>query len=76
MFLLVAVHFHDQRVLAQHQLAAAVRGGDKSLLDTLIAEGAVDAAREARLAVRCDAACGPVDWAVPVVYARDPGSTL
>jgi Uncharacterized protein conserved in bacteria len=35
-----------------------------------------DAAREARLAVRCDAACGPVDWAVPVVYARDPGSAL
>jgi len=35
-----------------------------------------DAAREARLAVRCDAACGPLDWAVPVVYARDPGSTL
>ena len=35
-----------------------------------------DAAREARLAVRCDASCGPVDWAVPVVYARDPGATL
>ena len=35
-----------------------------------------DAAREARLAVRCDAACGPVDWAVPVVYARDPGAVL
>ena len=35
-----------------------------------------DAAREARLAVRCDAACGPVDWAVPVVYARDPASAL
>jgi len=35
-----------------------------------------DAAREARLAVRCDAACGPVDWAVPVVYARDPGAAL
>lgn len=35
-----------------------------------------DAAREARLAVRRDAACGPLDWAVPVVYARDPGSTL
>ncbi len=35
-----------------------------------------DAAREARLAVRCDAACGPLDWAVPVVYARDPGAVL
>lgn len=35
-----------------------------------------DAAREARLAVRCDAGCGPVDWAVPVVYARDPGAVL
>ncbi len=35
-----------------------------------------DAVREARLAVRCDAACGPVDWAVPVVYARDPGAVL
>ncbi len=35
-----------------------------------------DSAREARLAVRCDAACGPLDWAVPVVYARDPGSVL
>ncbi len=35
-----------------------------------------DATREARLAVRCDAACGPVDWAVPVVYARDPGAVL
>ena len=35
-----------------------------------------DASREARLAVRCDAACGPVDWAVPVVYARDPGAVL
>ncbi len=35
-----------------------------------------DAAREARLAVRCDPGCGPVDWAVPVVYARDPGSAL
>lgn len=35
-----------------------------------------DAAREARLAVRCDPACGPVDWAVPVVYARDPGAVL
>ena len=35
-----------------------------------------DAAREARLAVKVDAACGPVDWAVPVVYARDPGVVL
>jgi len=35
-----------------------------------------DAAREARLAVRCDTSCGPVDWAVPVVYARDPGAVL
>jgi len=35
-----------------------------------------EATREARLAVRCDAACGPVDWAVPVVYARDPGAVL
>lgn len=35
-----------------------------------------DATREARLAVRCDASCGPVDWAVPVVYARDPGAVL
>ncbi len=35
-----------------------------------------DAAREARLAVRCDSACGPVDWAVPVLYARDPGAVL
>ena len=35
-----------------------------------------DAAREARLAVRCDPACGPVDWAVPAVYARDPGAVL
>lgn len=35
-----------------------------------------DAAREARLAVRCDPACGPVDWAVPVLYARDPGAVL
>lgn len=35
-----------------------------------------DSAREARLAVRCDAASGPLDWAVPVVYARDPGAAL
>ncbi len=35
-----------------------------------------DAAREARLAVRCDGACGPVDWAVPAVYARDPSAVL
>ena len=35
-----------------------------------------DAAREARLAVRCDPACGPVDWAVPAVYARDPAARL
>lgn len=35
-----------------------------------------EATREARLAVRCDAGCGPVDWAVPVVYARDPGAVL
>jgi hypothetical protein len=35
-----------------------------------------DAAREARLAVRCDPGSGPVDWAVPVVYARDPGAVL
>lgn len=35
-----------------------------------------EATREARLAVRCDTACGPVDWAVPVLYARDPGAVL
>ena len=35
-----------------------------------------DAAREARLAVRCDTTCGPIDWAVPAVFARDPAAVL
>ena len=39
----------DLALMSERALAAAVRGGDKSLLDTLIAEGAVDAAAAADL---------------------------
>jgi hypothetical protein len=35
-----------------------------------------DAAREARVALVHSAGSGTLDWAVPVLFARDPGATL
>jgi CHAT domain len=35
-----------------------------------------DAAREARVAVGRDVSTGTIDWAVPVLFARDPRETL
>jgi hypothetical protein len=35
-----------------------------------------DAAREARVAVSRDLGPGRIDWAVPVVFARDPREPL
>jgi hypothetical protein len=35
-----------------------------------------DAAREARVAVGRDLGTGSLDWAVPVVFARDPREPL
>ncbi len=38
--------------------------------------GLGQAAREARIAVNCSLQGEPIDWAVPVVYARDPAMAL
>jgi hypothetical protein len=35
-----------------------------------------DAAREARVAVRCAGPPETIDWAVPVLFARDPRAVL